>query len=477
MSGQGPAGWDSVVVVTGASSGIGRATVNRLARPGVALVLAARATTSLEQTAAECAARGAETLVVGVDVADGDAVDALLETAVGRFGRVDAVVHSAAVLAYGRFEEVPPEVFDRALAVTLTGTANVLRSSMRHFVGRGAGRLVVVGSILGEMAVPYMSTYVTAKFAIAGLVRTVQIEARAHRGIEVSLVIPGGVNTPVYRQAGTYLGRHGRPPPPVVQPERVARAVESVLARPRRKRYVGVASPLTVWAFRVAPGAYDRLVTPMMERLAVADAAGPSPGNVFDPAPQGNATHGPWTQRAWGQGRFVLRALRGPAGQGTTGPAETGGGDLPVTSRDVPAPPSAVWAVLADGWTYSAWVVGTSRVRDVDEAWPAQGSRIHHSFGVWPLLLNDATEVLACEPEHRLELEARGRPLGKARVRLRLTPQPDGGCRVSIAEDAVSGPGRLVPKAIRHALIVARNEEALRRLDFLAQGRAQLAEG
>jgi NAD(P)-dependent dehydrogenase (short-subunit alcohol dehydrogenase family) len=283
----------AVVVVTGASSGIGRATAVLLSGKGMRVVLAARSRETLEDAERECT--GAATLVVPTDVSNEGDVTALFDAAVAEFGRVDAVVHAAAVLAYGRFEEVPAEVFNRTLEITLLGTANVSRAALRHFRESGSGRLVVVGSLLGKIATPYMSSYVTAKWAVHGLVRCLQIEARATPGIEVSLVSPGGVNTPVYVQAGTYAGVHGRPPPPIVSPERVARMIERRLGRPARDSNVGPANALTILGFRALPAVFDRIVTPLMEVGGLQKTpVETNPGNVLNPTEPGEATHGPW---------------------------------------------------------------------------------------------------------------------------------------------------------------------------------------
>ncbi|MFL6047848.1 MAG: SRPBCC family protein [Propionibacteriaceae bacterium] len=139
-------------------------------------------------------------------------------------------------------------------------------------------------------------------------------------------------------------------------------------------------------------------------------------------------------------------------------------------SRRVNCSPDQVFAVLNDGWLYPLWVVGASRMRDVDDGWPAQGTKLHHSFGVWPALIDDSTEVLEIEPGKRLVLEARGWPIGKARVE--ITIEADGeGALVSIAEDATGGPVRLVPEPIRQPTIDFRNRETLRRLAYIAEGR------
>ena len=132
--------------------------------------------------------------------------------------------------------------------------------------------------------------------------------------------------------------------------------------------------------------------------------------------------------------------------------------------------PEQVFAVLHDGWTYPVWVVGASRMRDVDDGWPTPGTKLHHSFGVWPLVLDDTTEALEFQPGRRLVLEARGWPVGKARVD--ITVKADGGgSLVSIDEDVTDGPAKFVPEPIRVAGIDMRNRETLPRLAYLAESR------
>jgi uncharacterized protein YndB with AHSA1/START domain len=139
--------------------------------------------------------------------------------------------------------------------------------------------------------------------------------------------------------------------------------------------------------------------------------------------------------------------------------------------RTVDAPPQAVWDVLADGWLYPVWVVGASRMRGVDAAWPEPGARIHHSVGVWPVLVDDDSEVLEAEPTRRLKLRAKGWPLGEAHVLVELEPV-GAGTRVTISEDAVAGPGRWTPMVVRGPMLKWRNTETPRRLAFLAEGGA-----
>ncbi len=145
--------------------------------------------------------------------------------------------------------------------------------------------------------------------------------------------------------------------------------------------------------------------------------------------------------------------------------------DMIEVNRHMKVSASEVFSVLADGWLYSGWVVGASRIRSVDAHWPAVGSRIHHSVGSWPALIDDSTSVVECVPDQRLVLQARGWPIGEGTVYLDLEDTADG-CRVRMHEDASAGPGKLIPKPIRQLTIVPRNNESLRRLQLIAEGRA-----
>lgn len=140
---------------------------------------------------------------------------------------------------------------------------------------------------------------------------------------------------------------------------------------------------------------------------------------------------------------------------------------MAVVSRDLPCPPEDVLRVLADGWSYATWVVGTSRIRGVDAGWPAPGARIAHSAGLWPLVLQDVSTSKRWDPDHGIELEARGSFVGDAVVAISVAPTA-GGCRVRIAEDAVRGPATLLPRPLRAALLSFRNRETLYRLGALS---------
>jgi NAD(P)-dependent dehydrogenase (short-subunit alcohol dehydrogenase family) len=289
-------GTPQTVLITGASSGIGRATAVELARRGAQLVLVARGDEPLADTAEEAHAAGAAAAIVcPADVLDEDAFRAAVETAVDRFGRLDAVIHAAQVMAYGAIEQVPREVFERVVETAVHGTASVARVVLPVFRRQGAGHLVVVNSLLGNVAVPLMGSYVAAKWGQLGLVRVLQMEVRDAPGVSVSAVQPGGVDTPIYFQGATWTGSTGRPPPPVYSPQRVARTVLSTLDRPRRVVQAGLFNPLITAGFRLLPGVYDYLVGPLLQRMAIADDdVPPTEGNVFESRPAGNATEGHW---------------------------------------------------------------------------------------------------------------------------------------------------------------------------------------
>jgi uncharacterized protein YndB with AHSA1/START domain len=140
-------------------------------------------------------------------------------------------------------------------------------------------------------------------------------------------------------------------------------------------------------------------------------------------------------------------------------------------TRVMKASPEQVWDVLSDGWLYPLWVVGASRMREVDENWPETGARLHHSAGTWPLLIDDTTSVREVRPRSMLSLKARGWPAGEAGVVLTLEPHADG-TSVTIEEDVESGPGVLVPKPVRTPMLTWRNVEAMRRLAYLVERRA-----
>ncbi|MDG4801809.1 SDR family NAD(P)-dependent oxidoreductase [Micromonospora sp. WMMD980] len=300
------------VVVTGATSGIGRAAAREFAGRGDRLVLAARAPETLAQVRRECVDAGAtDVRVVPTDVTEPGALDALAATALAEFGKIDVWVHTAAVMAYGRFEEIPAHVFEQVVRTDLLGSAGVARVALRHFREADAGTLILTGSVLGHITAPYMSGYVTSKWGLHGLARALQQESQDLPGVHVCLVTPGSVDTPVYQQAANYLGRIGRPPLPITTPERVARAIVHCADKPRREISVGRVNLLMRVGFTALPAVYDVLVGPLMRLGGLTNRpTQPNPGVVFTPNPAGEAARGGWLPDLVG----LARSIGGSAG-------------------------------------------------------------------------------------------------------------------------------------------------------------------
>ncbi|MEU6204069.1 SDR family NAD(P)-dependent oxidoreductase [Micromonospora musae] len=303
-----------VVVAVGSSSGIGRLVAREFARRGDRLVLAARTVQALEEVRTECAAEGAEVLVVPTDITVPGALEALAAAALDRFGRIDVWAHTAAVTAYGRFDLLPGRIFDQVVRTDLLAAAEAARVALRHFRSTGSGTLVLTGSVLGHITAPYMSSYVAAKWGLTGLVRALQQELRDAPEIHVCLVSPGSVDTRIYQRAANHLGLAGRPPPPIATPERVARAVVGCADRPRREVSIGRLNPLMRVGFTCLPGLYDVLVGPLMRRLGLTDEpVAPTDGVVFAPDPSSATVRGDWLPDL---GHLVRTAAALPAAVG-----------------------------------------------------------------------------------------------------------------------------------------------------------------
>jgi short-subunit dehydrogenase len=298
-----------VSMIVGASSGIGRATAVALAARGDRLILVSRGKVALEATAKECLSAGAA--VAGVhpaDVRDRVAIEGVVDAAVAEHGRLDAVVHSAGVVSYGRFEEIPAEIFDAVIATNVIGVANVARAVLPVLRRQGQGSLVLLGSVIGNIAAPTMTPYAVSKYAVRSLGRQLAIENRDVPGVHISVVSPGSVDTPIYQQAANYSGRPGRPPAPVGRPEKVAQAVVRVTENPRDRASVGIVNPIMRAGFAAMPRLFDAAVGPLFRVLASKPGhLEPTTGNVLDPHDEIEAVSG-----GEGQGlRDLLGRLRG----------------------------------------------------------------------------------------------------------------------------------------------------------------------
>lgn len=278
----GPAG--QVVVITGASSGIGRGAVQAFAARGAGVVLAARNEQTLTEVARECEEQGGRALAVPTDVSDEAAVHRLARRAVEEFGRIDVWVNAAAVWSYGRFEDTPGPVFRQVLETTLLGQVHAARAVLPQFRSQGHGVLINICSLYGRLSSPYVAPYVTAKWGLLGFSEVLRQELSDAPGITVCTILPGAVDTPIYRHAANYIGRQIRPLPPVTPPERVVTAVLRAVDHPQREIVVGQTHRIGAWAHRLTPGFYDRLIGPVVNACALRGVPVPShDGTVFSP--------------------------------------------------------------------------------------------------------------------------------------------------------------------------------------------------
>ena len=290
---------NTVAVVTGASSGIGRCLTLALLEAGASVVANARPSAALDELARE-AADSERLVVVPGDVADSSTARRLLGTAVERFGHLDVWVNNAAVMTFGAFEDIPEESFRRVIDVNLHGYVNGARAALGHFRRRGRGILVNVSSILGKLSAPQMSAYIMSKFAIQGLGEALRNELALERGIRVCNVIPGGVNTALYRHCANYSGRIVRPMYPLQDPEAVAKAILKTVARPRRERRVGRASRFQLLGHLVSPSLYEKVMGVIYPRITFGRAPlPPTHGNLFEPSPGLRPAMKPGERVAW----------------------------------------------------------------------------------------------------------------------------------------------------------------------------------
>jgi short-subunit dehydrogenase len=306
-----------VLLVTGASSGIGRAVTLRAAARGDHLVLLSRSTDALTAVAAAARDCGAgSVLTIPTDVGDDEGVAAAVTLTLAEHERIDAVVHCAGVVSFGRAEEVPVEVFDGVLRTNLHGSVNVARHVVPVLRRQRRGTLVLLGSVIGHMAVPSMSPYVVSKWGVRALARQLQIENRDLRDVRISHVAPGPVDTPIYQQAANYTGSAGRPPPPVVSPESVARQILRVLDHPKDRVQTHPVNHLLRLGFGLTPRLFDLLVGPLYTAAAVDESVDvdPTPGNVLEPLPAAEGLHGDPGSAALAIGRTVARQVRSVLG-------------------------------------------------------------------------------------------------------------------------------------------------------------------
>ena len=206
---------DAVVVVTGASSGIGRAAAVAFAERTDAVVLAARRRDALEEVAKECADRGARTLVVPTDASDHEQMQALAQRAIETFGRIDVWVNNAAVTMFARIEDAPMDQYRRVIETNLLGYVHGARAALPVFRAQGQGVLVNVGSVVSRVPETGTSAYVVSKWGILGLTECLQLETADAKDIHVTAVLPASTDTPLFHNAANHTGHAIQPIPPV----------------------------------------------------------------------------------------------------------------------------------------------------------------------------------------------------------------------------------------------------------------------
>ena len=284
-----------VVVITGASAGVGRATARAFADRGATVALLARGVDGLKATRREIEEAGREALDLPCDVADADAVEAAADTVEAELGPIDIWVNDAMVGAFAEFIDVAPEDFRRVTEVTYLGAVNGTRSALRRMLPRDRGTIVQVGSALAFRAIPLQAAYSGAKHAIEGFTESLRCEL-LHRGsrVRVTQVHMPALNTPQFHWVKTDLPRHPKPVPPIYQPEVAARAIVWAAEHPRRQVLVGSSTVLTVWANRFFPGLLDRYLA----RRGIEAQQAPWPieadrrDNLYEPVPGEHAAHG-----------------------------------------------------------------------------------------------------------------------------------------------------------------------------------------
>jgi NADP-dependent 3-hydroxy acid dehydrogenase YdfG len=283
-----------IAVVTGASSGIGRATARCFAESGWGVVAAARRADALETVAEECVAAGGEAIAVPTDVTDESAVRELARRAIERFGHVDAWVNNAGVYLIGDFESTPPDAFRRVYDVNLFGVVHGCRAILPHFRDRRGGVIVNIASVDSYIGTRYATAYASSKWAVRGFSDSLRQDLR-ETGIKVAVVSPSAIDTPLFQHSANYAGRKLKAPNPTYEPGSVAGAIVEAAESGKRERIVGAAGKLFAAQRKLAPGLVDGMFAKQLEQDHFDDVpAAPTDGNLWEPIEEGTGASGGW---------------------------------------------------------------------------------------------------------------------------------------------------------------------------------------
>jgi NAD(P)-dependent dehydrogenase (short-subunit alcohol dehydrogenase family) len=288
---------DKVAVVTGASSGIGRATAQAFADQGATVAVVARRAEALDEVVAQCRTLGGGAIAFPADVTDADAIDDVARETAGRFGRIDVWVNDAAVHMFGPIEQVPVDEWHRVVEVNLFGTFHGIRAVLPWMREQGEGVIVNVSSVLGHMGAPQQSAYVASKFAVRALSDCTRQEVEELPDLHVCTVLPGPVDTPLFEHGANHTGREVQPLSPTIDANRVADAIVRCAVHPRREVAVGATPKLSVAAAKLAPGLTDRVAGHLVERDHFKHEPAPArSGNLFEPFEGTGAVSGGWSR-------------------------------------------------------------------------------------------------------------------------------------------------------------------------------------
>ena len=310
---------EQVLVVVGASSGVGRAVARAAGARGAKVVVAARSREALAAAAREVEGLGGEALAVTADVASDEDVGALVERTLERFGRVDSVVASAFVSVYAEIERLEIAELARVLDVNFLGRARIFRAVLPA-LRESRGTFVDVNSALAYRGIPLQAAYAASKAAGRAYFEAARVElAKARAGVDVCVLLPGAINTPHFERVRQKTGKQPRPVPPIYQPEVVAGAVLRCCERPSREPVVTWGGQKLLWGQKAAPRALDVFLraTGWSSQTTGEPKAVDAPDNLFQTLPGDAGAHGRFDENARSSSMWVaLRFARGKAAAG-----------------------------------------------------------------------------------------------------------------------------------------------------------------